>query len=81
MKSRSNKKARDRAGEEERGMGGYRAGQEVELTTQAEYREGYGQVVSFYDEAAGLACEGCQTVTLTAEEAKTLNRGGYFTRP
>jgi hypothetical protein len=59
----------------------YQEGQEVKLTTQAEYREGYGQVVSFYDEAAGLACEGCQTVTLTAEEAKTLNQGGYFTRP
>ena len=57
------------------------AGQEVELTTQAEYREGYGQVVSFYEEPAGLACEGFQTVTLTAEEADTLNAGGWFTRP
>jgi len=59
----------------------YSAGQEVELTTQAEYREGYGQVVSFYAEPAGLACEGWQTVTLTAEEAEVLNSGGWFARP
>lgn len=61
-------------------MGKYKAGQEVKLTTQAEYREGYGRVVSFYAEPAGLACEGFQTVILTAEEAETLNAGGWFTR-
>jgi hypothetical protein len=61
----------------------YREGDEIRLVTQS--RQGSdGTYTVFYTSWDGqLACEGFETVTLSAEEAEALNRDGGrgFTRP